>query len=596
MVNQKKDKRQVLPDNPLLKFNTYTTYFTIKLGNSYNSQNKTNRVLPGGHELKENKLLLDTRGQNLNTAGEAQRPNEHPRLTVKHFDVMHFFNHRGEATFGLDSTLRIFERGSATYLQEIGETMLELDVTSIANLVLWIGVGIYGWESQGEGTFATWNPVPITQKWFPFHIHKIDVNIKSSGAEYTHWLKGWVYYRSTDVRSQHLNNIVTTGNNINDHFLDLMSKAENTVIKTRKEQAAKKEKEPKGQEKKDVLKKINYDFVLEEGLEGTTLPKDAVVVSDTTTQNTGGKIDIHSGGESGETTIVNHIKEILAHCPFISKNLKENNSWYKIVSRADINEKEETITYDIFPYRLDSKGLLPLKRFTYFFGGTNEEVIQFEFNLDGLYSVLPQAIIASTRSAREKDTNENASARQARLGKDTVETPKPSQGKADEEKVTAANQLGHKTAGSFPPNKSKANNFYRNNTQSSQELYLNLLDNVEAYVGTKLLEGGFKIIGDPNLILDETTIEQLKDGDPPAPLEKAINYVTFDIGTPNPEFPEVSQVGNFIFNGYYGIRTLKSIFSEDGKFTQELKVYWRSELARFARGEEDEPDKFIDYT
>lgn len=593
MVNTKKDKKQVLPDNPLFKFNTYTTYFTIKLGNSYNSQNKTDQVLPGGHASKENRILLDTRGQDLNSAGIAQRPNEHPRLTVKHFDVMHFFNHRAEATFGLDSTLRIFERGSATYLQEIGEIMLELDVTNIANLVLWVGVGIYGWESQGQGTFATWNPVPISQKWFPFHIHKVDVNIKSSGAEYTHWLKGWVYHRSTDVRSQHLNNVITTGNNINDHLLDLLSKAENNSIKTRKEQEAKKEKQPIGQENRDVLKKINYTFTLEKGIDGTSFSKDAIVVGDTTTQNTGGKIDIHSGGESGETTVVNHIREILSRSPSISKTLKENNSWYKIVPRTEISEKEETITYAILPYRLDSKGLLPLKRFTYFFGGTNEEVIQFDFNLDGLYSVLPQAIIASTRSAREKDTSENESARQARFKKDTIETPKPSQGKTDEAKVTAANQLGHKTTGSFPPNKSKANNFYKNNTQAGQELYLNLLDNVEAYVGTKLLEGGFKIIGDPNLILDETTIEELK---PEAPLESAINYVTFDIGTPNPEFPEVPEVGNFIFNGYYGIRTLKSVFSEDGKFTQELNVYWRSELADLARGEDDNPDKFIDFT
>ena len=122
---------------------------------------------------------------------------------------------------------------------------------------------------------------------------------------------------------------------------------------------------------------------------------------------------------------------------------------------------------------------------------------------------------------------------------------------------------------------------------------LNLSQRVEAQAGSKLLEGGFKIIGDPNLILDESTIKALKERNPPAPIESAINYVTFNIGTPNPEFPEIPDTDNFIFNGYYMIKTLKSVWDEQGKFTQELDVFWRSDLADLARGKEEEPDKSV---
>ncbi len=593
-----RDKEQVLPRNVLHDFNTYSTYFTVKLGRAYRAPNNPENPLPIGHSDPENILLLDTRGQDLNSSGQAQRPNPHPKLSVRHFDVMHFFNHGAEAHFGLDSTLRIFERGSASYIQDIGATMLDLGIASVAELVLWVGVGMTGWIDGNPGSDGGWTAVPVSQHWFPFHIHKIDVNIRSSGAEYTHWLKGWTHHRATDMNSQQINNVITRGLTFGDHLTDLMKKASKASSIAKRQQEENFKSNPENQPK-EALKTILYEFELVESFpSGLKFSKDARVDSDTTTMNTGGVIDIHSGGESGETTMNNHIHEILTHCPSILKTLDKQNHWYKIITRSEMTEESETITFEIFPYQLDSKGLLPLKRFTYFFGGRNEDVLEFNFNMDGLFRLLPQVIVDSTRNAKEKDTSRNESAdgakttNQGAVGQAVV-VPDAGRGNTSNDKVTPANRRGRKSTGGFPPIKSKANSFYKNNLRETQRLNLNLTEQVESFVGNKLLEGGFKIIGDPNLILDEVTIQALKNGDPPAPLERAVNYVTFDIGTPNPDFPNNLEVENFIFNGYYGIRNLKSIWDERGTFTQEIDVYWRAELSPLSQVPEDRPpDEF----
>ena len=583
-TKSQKSPKTVLPDNPLHKFTSYSTYYTIKIGRNYSG--KVNNVIKGGQNAEENILLLDTRGRS-----QGGIDNRHPQLNVKYFDVMHFFNHGPEAVFGLDATLRIFERGGATYLQTLGEIMVELEISSIAELVLWVGIGIYGWENQDRGTF---NGVPITQKWFPMHIKKIDMELNAAGAEYVHWLIGWAYHRTNDQQSQHINNIGTCGRTINEHLIQLMAFANKNIVKTREEQSKSPENIPPGQPR-DIFKTIIYKFDFEEAEDGSLIEKGAVVESDVTTQNTGGVVDIYSGGESGETTIVNHIVKILEYSPTVSRSLKAKNQWYKIIPRTELTKESETITYTIIPYQLDSKGLLPLKRFTYFFGGRNEDVIEFKFSMDGLFRILTSNLITNTRNSVEPDNSDTAQKAEGNQikGSQAKVTDDSGTGRTSESKVGSPNRRNVKIQGGYTTLKNKRVGAYRNISRDSQNVQLNLLDNVETFVGNKILEGGFKIIGDPNLILDEVTVEELKKAG--APLESAVNYITFDVGTPNPEFPEIPSTDNFLFSGYYGIRTLKSIWGEDGTFVQEINVFWRSDLSEIAGGQENKaPDSDID--
>jgi len=561
---------QVLPDNPLKKFSSYTTYFTIKFGRGYTG-NSFNNVRSGGHDSPSNILLLDTRGQS-----QGGDKNQHPKLSVKHFDISHFFNDRAEATFGLDATLRIFERGGASYLQEIGRIMQELEVSHTSQLVMWVGVGLYGWRTEGKAFTAE----PISQKWFPLHIFKVDMNLRNSGSEYTHWLRGWTYVRTAETEGQQINDIHTVGATLGDHLNDLMVKASSRISRTAEESARSGQINQAAGQENNPFKKITYSFELGSSSDGSTIKKDAQIVSDTTTMNTGGLIDIHSGGESGITTIVNHIKEILAHCPTINQSLIAKNQSFKIIARPTVmNEEEESITYNIFTYSMDSRGLKPLKRFNYFFGGRNEDVIEFNFNLDGLFKVIPNAIVDSTRNTTERDHTDTAQGAEER--KESADLPMTSATAKNNPPATAFTVTNRKdilAKGDFPPLRSKLN-WYRNNTVNAQRSYLQNLDNVEAWMGPKLLEGGFKIIGDPNLILDEATIAELQIKG--APLETAINYIIFTVGIPGPEFPNIPETENFIFNGVYGIRSIKSIFDETGKFTQEINVFFRADLTQF---------------
>ncbi len=99
------------------------------------------------------------------------------------------------------------------------------------------------------------------------------------------------------------------------------------------------------------------------------------------------------------------------------------------------------------------------------------------------------------------------------------------------------------------------------------------------FIGTKFLEGGFTIIGDPYLLWDEAQINEFRETG--IDVEGVANYITFTIGTPGREFPDIPDVDNFIFSGPYGIRQVKSEFKEDGSFTQTLGVYLKEDAIEF---------------
>jgi hypothetical protein len=581
-------RNSVLPDNPLHQFTSYSTYYTIKIGRNYSGKKAGTNIVPGGQDNEENILLVDTRGKS-----QGGNQNRHGELNVTYFDIMHFFAHGPEATFGLDSTLKIFERGGAAYMQILGEIMLELEVSSVAELVLWVGVGIYGWVDTNL-TLGTFEATPVAQRWFPMKMVKIDMELTAGGTEYVHWLTGWPYFGSNDRSRQQINNIGTCGRTVNDHLIQLMEFATQKAVDTKNEQIENTENTTN--DNPVVFKTVTYGFDFETGIDGSKIERAAVVESDVTTQNTGGVVNIYSGGQTGETTIITHISKILEHCPAINASLKKKNQWYKIVPRTDMTEEFEDITYTIIPYQLDSRGLLPLKRFNYFFGGTNEDVIEFSFSLDGLFIVLGQSTINGTRNSVE--TNNDEGATKAEGNKEKSENIKviddPNIPKTAQDKVSPSNRRNQRGRGMYAPLKNKGRGAYRNISSKAQNVQLNLMDNVETFVGNKILEGGFTIVGDPNLILDEKTIVELEKAG--APFEKAINYITFDIGTPNPEFPDIPSTDNFIFSGYYGIRTLKSVWQEDGTFTQEITVFWRADLSSIAGGgkESKAPDFDID--
>ena len=102
-----------------------------------------------------------------------------------------------------------------------------------------------------------------------------------------------------------------------------------------------------------------------------------------------------------------------------------------------------------------------------------------------------------------------------------------------------------------------------------------------------MARAGITIRGDPQLILDETTKEELKARG--AALEEATNYITLRIGTPTPEFPNVLDTDNFIFNGIYNLLDVRSIWDSSGKFTQELGLQWNPQFSTFGGNIEHDP-------
>ncbi len=561
-----------LPDNPLKQFTTYNTYFTIKVGRRLESKAgaTSGEVAANGHERAS--LLLDTRGQAFDPEN-----NKHPRFSIRGFEINHFMNLDGEVTFGIDATLNLFERGGLSYLQSLGEKMQELGISNTSELILWVGVGFIGWRQAGTGFISEQLP----QKWFPCQIFKITTSMRSSGSEYTHWLRGWSYYRTGSSPGQKINTTTTRGITVEEHLTDLIEAANKQYQESKKEGA----ENPIGllpNAEADTFKIIEFSFSFPPGPNGAIIDKSAPVDSDAVSQDKGGVITISSGGRAGHTTMVNHIKQILIHSPSIMETLRKGNLNYKVIAQVvEMGEDKEKINYTISPYDMDgTKSQDPLKNFVYFFGGRNEDILEFDFTLDGLFQLLSQSIAASgrdqvnpTKGATTSGTK--ATSGEAEKGGIRKESRNP-HGQQSSDALTGQNRKEILGPGLFPVLPSKVDH-YTDLPEKAAKAFLSHKDAVEKFVGTKLGEQKIVILGDPNLILDEPTIARLQ-------FEKGVQYITFKIGTPLPDFPTVPAHDNFVFNGTYSIRNIKTLISESGSFTQELDVYYRADLSHFLTG------------
>jgi len=560
-----------LPDNPLKQFTTYNTYFTIKVGRRLKSNaGKGGDVPANGHETAS--LLIDTRGQAFNPEN-----NKHPRFSIRGFEINHFMNMDGEVTFGIDATLNLFERGGLSYLQSLGEKMQDLGISNTAELVLWVGVGFIGWKQSGNGFISEQLP----QKWFPCQIFKITTSMRSSGSEYTHWLRGWTYYRSGDSPGQRINTTSTRGITVEEHLTNLIEEANKQFQESKKEGAENPIDLPKNAQA-DTFKTIEFSFSFPAGAGGVIIDKSAPVDSDAVSQDKGGVITISSGGRAGHTTMVNHIKQILIHSPSIMDTLRQGKLNYKVIAQVvEMGEDKEKINYSISPYDMDgTENQPPIKNFVYFFGGRNEDILEFDFTIDGLFQILAQGIAASGRD-QVNPTKEVTTSGTKATGGDAeksgiVKEPRNPQAQETTDALTGQNRKEIIGPGLFPVLPTKVDH-YTDLPERSAKAFLAHKQSVEKFVGIKLGEQKIKILGDPNLILDEPTIARLE-------FERGVQYVTFKIGTPLPDFPTVPAHDNFVFNGIYSIRNIKSIITETGSFVQELDVYYRADLSHFLTG------------
>lgn len=553
-------RKQRLPDNPLKSFNSYSTYFILKVGRNITS----NGVVINGHLDPTNVLLLDTRGQVAGSEGNAS-----PRLTVQAFDIDHKFNSaEARVVFGLESTLKIYERGGASYLNDIGAAMDKLEINTMSELIFWVGVGIIGWKEEG-GKFVE---QPLPQKWFPMRVEDIEMNMRNSGSEYTHWFKGWAHVRGTTDATEITEVKTTRGETLGkqlDYFKQQLNKemAERVAKNIERDTASgalKGKSTPAGQLR---YKRVKYEFEME-----GVISKDAIIKVDNGSLDGKGIPMITTSGKNGKSSITAHIKKLIEKCPKITQDLSKNEQAYKIVAMPiKMDPLEETILYKLKTYNMivDDNDLKPLINLTYFFGAKNEDVLQFDFNLKGAFKLLSFAPGDKTKSDVSPDNSKTTQQNNANANK-------PNQGKIDKKhggntettKKTDSPQTQTDLEGSglIPPSVSKdgfLTDGLRETSISAETLRLQ----VAARLGPKLVENAITIRGNPDLILDDVTVDRLN-------LEGAAAYLIFDVGTPSPEYPDIPKINRFAFSGHYRIDRVKSIFESNGQFKQEISCSW----------------------
>lgn len=532
--------------NPLKKFTSFSTYFIVKLGLNYSTDG-------GKAGYEDATLILDSRG-----GGD---DNGSPTLTVNSFEIDHNFNgSEAKITIGLDSTLIIFERGGCSYLQKLGTVMAELGLTTTASAILWVGVGIVGWESEGTGYKQT----AVSEKWFPHTIKSIDMTMRNSGSEYSHWLKGSAYEKSHAMANNHLNIKETVGNTMQDHLDDLMRNANTEIIKA-------KELNTNGSASNVAFKDVSYSIYVDPRLNAT-----APVEVNTTAYDTGGSKHISSGGRNGSTTIISHIREIIKRSPKFLDDLTTKKYDYKIIARSiKTTNTSEAIEYRIIPYATDpiNDKATPLIGLNYFYGGINEDILEFSFELNGSFELIRQNIISNTLEDISGDPSRTPA--QIRKNVEASKTPTiPESIRSEDTAKTAVTTQDHNTAAGveIPPKPFKTG-FGNDMNRNSSKAWNSHSTALEATIGRQLVSNAVTIRGNPLLILDEATVAEYN-------LEGAASLVIFNIGTPTPEFQSSSPQGvdgeTFIYSGNYLLRGVKSIFGAGGTFTQELRMTWIS--------------------
>jgi len=538
-----------LPDNPLKEYTTYSTYFILKLGKEYYDKTGNNKA---GHETAT--LIVDSRGKAHN-----DKDNKTPSLIIQSFEVNHQFNsEEARVTVGLDATLVLYERGGCTYIQTLAKLMEQLGIQTTASAVFWIGVGIIGWKNTGSGFVEE----PVTEKWFPFYIKDLDMDMKNSGSEYNHWLKGISYSRADVLANDQLNIKETVGNTLKDHLDDLMKNANQEMEKTKK---GNKNGTVAGLAKFKTIK-FSYDVDPEIAISSP-------IETNTVSYDTGGAKHISSGGKNGSTTVINHIDELLKHTPLVLNDLKNKSMQYKIIARPkSIDENTEELVYHIRAYNIDpvGSGKTPLMRLNYFYGGVNEDIIDFSFNIKGAFHMLTQGIITKTREDISADPDRIVDQNSKNV--DSSKTPTtPESVRVEDTSATALVPQDHLAAAgiNIPPKPIK-NNFGNDMNRSAAEAW-GIYDNgTKQAIGQQLVDNSIKIRGNPLLILDDDTITKYD-------LEGAVNIVVLNVGTPLPDFQDQNPsqdapVEQFIFSGPYMIRYLKSIFGQGGTFQQEIHM------------------------
>jgi len=553
--------QESLPDNPLKKYRTYSTYFIVKLGRVYKYGGKVK-----GYQDPNNILLLDTRGNSNGTSSG----NESPMISVRSFDINHQFEgNNAKTTIGLDATLIIYERAGASYMNNLGRAMGQLGVTMTSELVYWLGVGIIGWSTTSGGReIAT----PINEKWFPLRIKEIEMNMRNSGAEYTHWMQGWVYVRSTTAETEVTHIKETVGTDFGSHMKDLMNRV------TRERQIVKQSSENIESGQASQIKNLKYTYSLA-GSVRDSFP----ISSDTTSMDTGGISHVSSGGEDGTSTVINHIKELIKHSPDMNRDLLGSNQYYKVLPESSMDENNETINYRITSYNMKTGkdgGLLPLRRFNYFFGGRNEDVLEFDFTLKGdAFTNIGLSIVAGSVSEIQADNDEASEQGVSVTNKAELSiNDEGLKGARDNEKNTEIAEVEPSVTGNglispLATKKSFNSATTRDMMSSSEAVEKGYI----ADVTQQLVDNSLKIKGDPNLILDEETVDRLG-------FEGAANYIVLSLGTPSPEFPNIPEIQGFIFSGDYRIKGIKSVFAADGTFYQELDLGWIGSLEAHAAG------------
>lgn len=528
----------MLADNPLKQFSSFSTHFIIKLGKSFTQ---------GGGDQETATLLVDTRG------GDDPN-NASPRLIVQSFDIYHEFSGiSAEITVGNESNLVIYERGGASYLHQLGEVMAEMDITFSASAILWVGVNIVGW-SDGVAT-------ELKTKWFPHTIVDISMTMRNSGSEYLHQLQGAVYSKSRMLNQNQINIKETVGMSMQDHLDDLMRNANIEAERARITNGT-----------DAFCKSISYSYEIV----GDMAISSPVEVS-TTAYDVGGVKHISSGGRNGSSTIIEHITAIIKRTPRVLDDLTKTNHQYKIYVRAGkITDTTEEVIYRIVPYErmpANINDTKPLLNLTYFFGGKNEDILEFTFQLDGAFSLIAQGIVSNTAEDIQADPSRVVTQVRNNINQAKTVTTPDSVRAGDTAATAVTPQTSPKTCEVLPkPKKTGFANDMNQNSSSSWNAYDMSLKTAVA----PLISSDCRIRGNPLLILDEETVDELG-------LEGAAALVVFNIGTPLPDFQDstASQsapVERFIYSGNYLLRGVKSIFTASGTFEQELTMFYSLDI------------------
>lgn len=536
-------------NNPLNAFRSYSTYFIIKIGTQFTSGNAVS-----GYE--DATLILDSRGQGSNNSSGGNRS---PELTVQSFDIDHLFNGTdAKVSIGLESNLVIYERGGAKYLNILGQHIANLGAKSVTDVILWVGVGVIGYNANDIVT-------PIPEKWFPTTIKTIDMSMRNSGSEYLHQLVGSNIHIGNEPIVEQTNIKETIGFTFRDHLDDLTRNVNNEFL------AAKTANSNCGKFK-TVTISIDTSIV---ALDHATVETNASSIG------TGGIRHISSGGKQGTTTITKHIQTLIQHSPALLRDLTNNEQEYRITPNVDLVDADNIIiSFKIIPYTINpsKNNKRPLLELNYFFGGLNEDVLEFEFNLDGAFQVIAQHIINANMDdikAAPDRTIDQVTKVLDEVGNPTTPVAARAGSTTDTRLTTQTHEAAcSDNLGVIPPKPKKYPLSSMN--QNAADAWATYDNTVQAIIGKKLVNSTVKIRGNPLLILDDDGIVDINTR-LNVNLDEFAAYITFEIGTPTPEFQSTNKtIGSshdtFIYNGKYVIRGIKSSFTSDGKFSHELRL------------------------